>query len=759
MIQRVTKMIAGKELILETGRIAKQAAGAVFAQYGGSVVIATACCSESSVEGLDYVPVTVDYNEKYYAAGKIPGGFIKRETKPKDKEILVSRLIDRPMRPLFDKAFGREIQIVPTAVSADHVNPTDVIAAAAASAAVHISPIPFKGPIAGVRVCLVNGELIANPTYEQIEKSTLEIIVAGTKDGITMVEGGAKEVSEELMLSALQKGSEVIHEICELQEELRALAGKEKFPLAPVAAKLENSDEIRSAAYPRLLEACFIKEKMARRDAVKSVKEDFARQYSGQLADEAQKKLFDALFEDMQYEILRSSILDSGKRVDGRGLEDIRPITCEVGVLPCVHGSALFTRGETQALAVTTLGTVLDEQVFDDIEGDKRENFILHYNFPPYSVGEVGRLGVGRREIGHGNLARRSLEAMTPSKESFPYTIRVVSEIMESNGSSSMASVCGGTLSLLHAGVPMKKPVAGIAMGLITESNAPDARYAILSDILGDEDHLGDMDFKVAGTEDGITGFQMDIKIAGVSIEIMEKALAQAKRGRLHILGIMNQTLSKPAPTISDNAPKITTFKIDVDKIGALIGPGGKTIKALCEQYGVKINTENEGTVTIYGKNTASAEEAKAAVLGIASDPEAGKIYQGRVVRIMDFGAFVEILPGKEGLVHISRLSRSHVAQVSDVLREGQEIPVLLTEVDKMGRLNLSYIDAIDPDGAPPPHERAPYGERPRSGGYNRDRGRDGGGYRGGGGRDGGGYRGRDGDGPHYGGGGNRGRW
>jgi polyribonucleotide nucleotidyltransferase len=701
MVQRVSYTIAGKELILETGKIAKQAAGAVFAQYAGSVVIATVCCSEDAVEGLDYVPVTVDYNEKYYAAGKIPGGFIKRESRPKDKEILVSRLIDRPMRPLFEKAFGREIQIVPTTVSTDQMNPPDMLAIIASSAAVHLSPIPFNGPIAGVRVCQVDGELIVNPTYEEIEKSTLEIVVAGTKNGITMVEGGAKEVGEELMLAALEKGRAVIVELCALQDELRKLAGKEKLPLTVVSVALENAEAIKGAAYPRLQEACFVKEKQGRHDAVKAVKTDLAAQYKDQLADETQKKLFDALFEDMQYGILRNGILEKGRRVDGRGTEDIRAITCEVGILPRTHGSALFTRGETQALAVTTLGTVFDEQIFDDIDGDKRENFILHYNFPPYSVGETGRMGTGRREIGHGNLARRSLEAMVPSKTEFPYTVRVVSEIMESNGSSSMASVCGGTLAMLHAGVPMKKPVAGIAMGLITESNAPDARYAVLSDILGDEDHLGDMDFKVAGTEDGITGFQMDIKIAGVSLEVMQKAMEQAKRGRLHILGIMNATISKPVDKISEYAPKIVTMKIEVDKIGALIGPGGKNVKALCEQYSVKINTDDDGTVTIYGKNTHDAEEAKVAITGIVSDPEVGRVYTGTVKRIMEFGAFVEILPGKEGLVHISKLSRDHVAVVGDVVKEGQEIPVKLLEVDKMGRLNLSYIDAIDPDGAP----------------------------------------------------------
>jgi polyribonucleotide nucleotidyltransferase len=719
MVQKVSYQIAGKELILETGKIAKQAGGSVFAQYAGSVVIATVCSSSDAVEGLDYVPLTVDYNEKYYAAGKIPGGFIKRESRPKDKEILVSRLIDRPMRPLFDKRFGREIQVVPTTISTDMVNPPDMLAIVASSAAVHISDIPFGGPIAGVRVCSVNGQLVVNPTYEEIEKSTLEIVVAGTKEGITMVEGGAKEVDEDLMIAALEKAHQVIIELCGLQDKLRELAGKGKLALTEISYTLENKDAIRSAAYPRLESACFLKSKQDRHDAISGVKADLAAQYKDQLADENQKKLFDALFEDMQYEILRSSILDKGVRVDGRGTEDIRDITCEINILPRTHGSALFTRGETQALVVTTLGTVFDEQIFDDIEGDKRSNFLLHYNFPPYSVGETGRMGTGRREIGHGNLARRSLESMVPSKNEFPYTVRVVSEIMESNGSSSMASVCGGTLSMLQAGVPMKKPVAGIAMGLITEGKGgPGDRYAVLSDILGEEDHLGDMDFKVAGTQDGITGFQMDIKIAGVSPEVMRKALDQAKRGRLHILGIMNQTINKPLDQISDLAPKILSLRIDVDKIGALIGPGGKNVKALCEQYSVKINTEDDGTVTIFGKNAKDAEEAKAAVIGIVMDPEVGRVYNGTVKRIMDFGAFVEILPGKEGLVHISKLSRQRITVVTDVVKEGQEIPVKLLEVDKMGRLNLSYIDAIDPDGVSSEEEHSSGGDNRSGGGY-----------------------------------------
>ena len=695
MVQRVTYKIGDEELILETGRLAKQANGAVYAQFGGSAVIATACASGTAQEGLDFVPVTVDNNEKYYAAGKIPGGFIKREGRPKDKEILVSRLIDRPMRPLFDVAFGREIQIVPTCISSDQVNPPDILAVIAASAAVTISDIPFNGPVAAVRVGYVDGEYVLNPTYEQIEKGDLEIVVAGTADGFTMVEGGANEVSEELMLGALAKAEEFIREMCKLQNELKALAGKEKLPLAPSTVTLENKEAIEAEAMPLLQVACYEKTKFARHDGIAKVKADIAAKYAEQLEDDMQKKLFNALFDDMEYKILRTGILERGQRVDGRGLEDIRPISCEIDVLPRPHGSAIFTRGETQSLAVATLGTTLDEQVYDDIDGDRREHFILHYNFPPYSVGEVGRLGTGRREIGHGNLARRSLEPMVPSREEFPYTIRVVSEIMESNGSSSMASVCGGTLCMLAAGVPMKKPVAGIAMGLITEGDNYE-KYAILSDILGEEDHLGDMDFKVAGTVDGITGFQMDIKIAGVTTEIMTKALDQAKRGRLHILGIMNQTIDKPAEKVSQYAPKIETMKIPVDKIGALIGPGGKTVKALCAQYNVTINTDDDGTVTIYGKNGKSTDDAKLAIKGIVEDPEVGTIYNGTVKRIMDFGAFIEILPGKEGLCHISKLSRTRVEKVTDVVKEGQQIPVKLLEIDRMGRLNLSYVDALE---------------------------------------------------------------
>jgi polyribonucleotide nucleotidyltransferase len=682
-------------MVLETGRMAKQANGAVFAQLGGSAVIATVCCASSATEGLDFVPLTVEYNEKYYAAGKIPGGFIKRETRPKDREILVSRIIDRPMRPLFDKAFGREIQVVPTCISTDLVNPPDILAVNAASAAVHISDIPFNGPIAAVRVCLVDGEYVINPTYDQITKAKLEIVVAGTAEGITMVEGDAEEASEEEMLHAIEVSKKPIAEICGVIVELRKLAGKEKLPLAPLKVELTRKDEIRAYAHALLSKALFTKVKQERGAAVSAAIKDAREKFADVLVDDIQRKLFDALMEDLQYEILRGAILDKGLRVDGRGLEDIRPITCEIDVLPRTHGSALFTRGETQSLAVTTLGTVFDEQIFDDIEGDRRERFMLHYNFPPFSVGEVGRLGTGRREIGHGNLARRSLLKVLPPKEKFPYTIRVVSEILESNGSSSMASVCGGCLSLMQAGVPIKKPVAGIAMGLITEGD----RFAVLSDILGDEDHLGDMDFKVAGTRDGITGFQMDIKIAGVSTQILEKALEQAKRGRLHILGIMTATLPEPSVDISEYAPKIVSAKIDPEKIGAIIGPGGKNIKALCETYGVQINVEDDGSVTIYGKNQKSAYDAKDAVMGIAEDPEVGRIYDGVVKRIMDFGAFIEILPGKEGLCHISRLSKTRVEKVTDVVHEGDKVKVKLLEIDRLGRLNLAHVDSLDENG------------------------------------------------------------
>ena len=694
-VTSVSVKVGDIDLVFETGKIAKQANGAVYAHYAGSAVIATVCCGEQPSEPIDYVPVSVEYNEKYYAAGKIPGGFLKRESRPKDKEILVSRLIDRPMRPLFDKAFGREIQIVPTVVSSDMIHTPDIVAINAASCAVTISHIPFYGLVAAVRVALINGEYVINPTFQQIPTASLDIVVAGTHDGITMVEGGAKEVSEEEMLGAIAAAQPVITSICEAQMKMRELCGKEKLPLMEINEDLSWLEPVREFALPLEKEASFVKGKMNRYAALEKAHETVREKFADLISeDEKRPAQLAAMFEDLEYNILRSSILNDGVRTDGRSVTQIRPITCEVGVLPCTHGSALFTRGETQSLAVTTLGTASDEQMFDTIDGDKTfSNFMLHYNFPPYSVGECGRLTTGRREIGHGHLAQRALEAVIPSKENFPYTIRVVSEIMESNGSSSMASVCGGCLSLMDAGVPIKKPVAGIAMGLITEG-ADYSKYVILSDILGEEDHLGDMDFKVAGTKDGITAFQMDIKIAGVTPEIMSKALNQAKEGRMHILGIMAETLPAPRSEISELAPKILTFKVPEDAIGAIIGTGGKTIKSIAQQSGAEINIDDSGVVTVYGKNNASAQEAKRLALAIIEKPEVGKIYHGVVKRIVDFGAFIEILPGKEGLCHISKLARTRVKQVTDVLQVGQEVDVKLIDIDRMDRLNLSYIDA-----------------------------------------------------------------
>ncbi len=696
MPHEVRIKLGEEELILETGKMAKQANGSVFARYAGTAVLATASCGSSDVEGLDYVPLMVEYNEKYYAAGKIPGGFLKREGRPKDKEILVSRLIDRPMRPLFSKQFKRDIQIVPTVISADQINPPDVVAMVASSAAVTISDIPFSGPVAALRVASIDNEIFVNPTFLQIEESELDIVVAGTEDGITMVEGGGKEVPEELMLKAITHAEPIIGEICRAQKELAEKAGKEKLPLAEAEEGLENEKEIRDFAYPKMEEACFVLGKMERSAAIKAVKTETKEAFAETIPEE-KEKLFSHLMEDIETEVVRTSILENKKRTDGRGPEDIRSITCEVGLLPRTHGSALFTRGETQALAITTLGTTRDEQMVDNIDGEmSHEHFMLHYNFPPFSVGETGRLFTGRREIGHGHLALRAVEAVLPEKDDFPYTIRIVSEVLESNGSSSMATVCGSSLSLLHAGVQIKKPVAGIAMGLVSDGD----RSVILSDILGEEDHLGDMDFKVAGTEDGITAFQMDIKIAGVSSELMSRALEQARAGRLHILGIMNKTLEVPKESLSEYAPKIATIKVEEDQIGMIIGPGGKTIKSLSEQSGADVNIDDYGRITIYGKTQEQANKAEELIKQLVEEPEPGKIYEGTVKRIVDFGAFVEILPGKEGLCHISKLARHRVESVEDVLELGQKIPVKLMEVDRMGRLNLSYIDAVDGGGS-----------------------------------------------------------
>ena len=695
--------IGEEDLILETGKIARQANGSVIAKYAGSTVMATVCCGSESVEGLDYVPLSVDYNERYYAAGKIPGGFLKREARPKDKEILVSRLIDRPMRPLFYKEFGREIQVVPMTISTDQIHTPDVIGMIASFAAVMVSDIPFNGPVAAVRVASLNGEYVINPTFQQIEESELDIIVAASNDGICMVEGGAKEVSEELMLGAIQAAEVILKDLCAFLADMAEKCGKEKLPLTEKTIKLEKWDEIWNEIYPQMEKACFEDGKFARRYAIKAIKKGVMEKYGEEIPEEQQKLVGD-LFEEMERVIIRTSIIENNKRCDQRQSSEIRPITCEVDLLQRTHGSALFTRGETQSIGVTTLGSVLDEQIMDDIDGDRRASFMLHYNFPPYSVGETGRLGTGRREIGHGHLAQRALEGVLPPKDKFPYTIRVVSEITESNGSSSQATICSGTLSLLNAGVPIRKPVAGIAMGLIKEGE----KFVVLSDILGEEDHMGDMDFKVAGSEDGITAFQMDIKIPGISIEIMKSALQQALEGRKHILGIMNETICEPNEDVSDFAPKVLSMKVDVDKIGLLIGPGGKNIKSMSEKSGAKINIDEDGTISIFAREKKGAVMAETMIKGMIEEPEVGRVYQGVVKRIMDFGAFIEILPGKEGLCHISKLSKERVNSVSDILKEGQEIEVRLIEVDRMGRINLSVVDAQDANW------------KPRSGGGNR---------------------------------------
>ncbi len=683
----VSVTINGSELVLETGRMAKQANGSVFATYGGGAVLATACCGSDPVEGLDYVPLQVEYNEKYYAAGKIPGGFLKREGRPKDREILVCRLIDRPMRPLFNKKFGRDIQVVPTVVGTDNINVPDVIAMNAASAAVTVSDIPFDGPIGAVRVGYVANELVINPTYEQLENSQLDIVVAGTQDGITMVEGGAQQVSEDLLIDAIEKARPTIIELCRAQVELRLAAGKSKLPIPEADDSFGPAGDIRAFAYPKLEEACFVKGKMERGAAIKAVKSEAKAQFAEAIAEEDGKK-FSGLFEDMEQEIVRKSILEKKVRTDGRGPEDIRSITNEVSVLERTHGSALFTRGETQALAVVTLGNQRDAQIIDNIEEDGTESFLLHYNFPPFSVGETGRMGTGRREIGHGHLAHRALEAVIPPQSEFPYTLRVVSEILESNGSSSMATVCGGTLSLMDAGVPIPKPVAGIAMGLVTEGE----NYVVLSDILGEEDHLGDMDFKVAGTDEGITAFQMDIKIKNISPDVMKIALDQARRGRLHILDKMDEAITSPREELSPYAPRIISFSVDREEIGTLIGKGGATIKSVSEKHDVKINIEDDGSVTVYGSDAEAGEGAKASLLKLLEEPEVGQTYDAVVKKIVDFGAFVEYLPGKEGLVHISKMAAHRVEKVTDILQLNQEVPVRILEIDKMGRVNLGLI-------------------------------------------------------------------
>ena len=682
--------IGGKLFTIETGRFAKQANGAVMVTYGETMVLVTAVASEQAKEDQDFFPLQVEYREKTSAAGKFPGGFIKREGRPTEKEILTSRLIDRPIRPLFPSEFLNETQVVASVYSFDNENDADVLAACGASAALLISNIPFNGPIAEVRVGLFHDELVVNPTHQQVEESDLELVVAGTEDSIMMVEGEGKEVGEEMMLKAIQFAHNEIKKLVQLQKDFAAECAIAKRVVEKKVIPQELYDDVIALAKDKLtviVASVLAKEERSakNKELTESVLASLEEKYP------EQKKEIKSVLHDLEKDLMRKRILSDGLRLDGRNTTQVRPITIELGVLPRTHGSALFTRGETQSLTTLTLGTKNDEQIIDGLREESTKRFLLHYNFPPFSVGEVGRMsGVGRREIGHGNLAERSLKKMAPAEGEFPYTIRIISDILESNGSSSMATVCAGSLAMMDGGVPMKKAVAGIAMGLVKEEN----QFAVLTDILGNEDHLGDMDFKVAGTVDGITGFQMDIKIEGISFEILEKALNQAKEGRMHILGIMNEALGKSRESLSRYAPHLISIKVETDQIGMIIGPGGKTIQGMQRLFGVDININDDGIVNIASPNADGAKKCKEYIKQMTATPEVGEIYDGVITKIMDFGAFVEIFPGTEGLVHISKLADRRVARVEDVVRVGDVITVKLMEIDEKGRLNLSMKDA-----------------------------------------------------------------
>jgi polyribonucleotide nucleotidyltransferase len=688
MPMMVTKEIElnGKTLILETGRFAKQAHGAVMVRYADTMVLAAVVSDYKPKENQDFFPLQVEYREKTAAAGKIPGGFFKREGRPSEKEVLSSRLIDRPIRPMFPKSYRNETQILVTVYSSDMEHDGDVLGACAASAALLVSDIPFDGPIAEVRVGRVDGKFILNPTFKELEKSDLDIIVAGTSDSIVMVEGESAEISETDLLDALRVGHEAIKDLCAVQIELAKEINKPKRAIIEPEIPDGLNKDVKTLADARLKELSrTVMTKEERSESTHKVYDEV----KASLAEKYPEKelLIGELLQEIERDAMRSNILRESKRLDGRGLTGIRPITCEVGILPRTHGSALFTRGETQSLTTATLGTKMDEQILEGLLPETTKRFMLHYNFPPFSVGEVGKLGsTGRREIGHGILAERALKRLMPAEADFPYTIRVVSDILESNGSSSMATVCAGTLALFDAGIPMSHAVAGIAMGLVKESE----QVAILSDILGNEDHLGDMDFKVAGTSTGITAFQMDIKIKGISFDILEKALSQAKVGRMHILDIMAQTIAAPREEISRYAPRLESIKIPIDMIGALIGPGGKNIRQLVKDSGAEINVEDDGTVTVAAVEKESAEIALKYIRGLAEVPEVDKVYKATVKKITDFGAFVEILPGKEGLVHVSQLDVQRVEKVENFIKVGDIIEVKLMHVDSDGKMSLS---------------------------------------------------------------------
>ena len=674
--------VAGKEISIESGKLAKQANGACVVRVGDTMVLVTAVASSTPKEGTDFMPLTVDYKERAYSTGRFPGGFFKREAKPKESEILVSRLIDRSIRPLFSEFWRNDTQIVAMVISHDGENPADIISIIGASVALHLSNIPFEKDIASVRIGRINGEFVVNPTIQQREQSDLDLVVSGTQEALTMVEAGAGELSEQEMLDALNLAKEEISKICKFIKELPT---KEKLPITEPVIDANLKAEVEAETLPKAQECVTIKEKTQREVTWATFKKDMQDKLAEKYPE--QSALIDYVMEDIFYKEARKLVLTKNIRTDGRALTEIRPITCEVGYLPRAHGSAIFTRGQTQSLATVTLGSPEDKQVMDELTGEYKERFLLHYNFPGYATGEPKpERSPGRREIGHGNLARRGLKPILPEEKDFPYAIRIVSDITESNGSSSMASVCGGCLALLDAGVPIKATCAGIAMGLMKEGD----NYVILTDIMGMADHLGDMDFQVVGTRKGITALQMDIKIDGLTTEIMAKALEQARVGRMEIIGKIEATLPQPRSELSKYAPRMISFVIPQGKIGTVIGPGGKTIKGIQESTGVEISIEEDGTVFISSPNALAVETAKSIVEGLTAEVEVGKEYKGKVTRIMNFGAFVEILPGKEGLVHISKLSKKHVKKVEDVVSIGEEIVVKVDEIDKQGRINLS---------------------------------------------------------------------
>lgn len=678
---------AGKELVLETGKIARQADGAVLATLGGTTVLCTAVAKKSVKEGQDFFPLTVNYQEKTFAAGKIPGGFFKREGRPSEKETLVSRLIDRPIRPLFPDGFYNEVQVIATVLAHDFENDPDIVAMIGCSAALTLSGVPFMGPVGAARVGYIDGSFVINPTTEEKSESDLDLVVAGTQEGVLMVESEAQQLTEDIMLSAVMEGWKAFQPVIDGIIELAEMAAKDPWDVTeedPVLTELGNN--IKSEYADPIRKAYTIVEKTARQEAIGEVKQAALEKYTNEETGIDEAKIM-AKFKKLEADVVRGNILQTGKRIDERDTKTVRPIVAEVGILPRAHGSALFTRGETQGLVVATLGTGQDEQIIDALDGEYRERFMLHYNFPPYSVGEAGRMGSpGRREIGHGKLAWRAINPLLPSAEDFPYTIRIVSEITESNGSSSMATVCGTSLSLMDAGVPLESPIAGIAMGLIKEGED----FAVLSDILGDEDHLGDMDFKVAGTEKGITSLQMDIKITSITEEIMRIALDQAKDGRIHILGEMAKALSQTRGEMSDYAPQIVSLQIPVDKIRDVIGTGGKVIRQIVEDTGAKIDIDDDGTVRISAIDKASIDAALETVKGITDDPEIGKVYDGKVIKTMDFGAFVNFMGPHDGLVHISELQDARTEKTTDVVNEGDMVKVLVIGIDDRGKVKLS---------------------------------------------------------------------